>query len=606
MNASVAIRALARRALLPALLALSLLGAPAAGAVSIDEFPLGATPTGIAAGPDGNLYVTTTAPSILRVSPAGDVTARYPLTATGTPRPALPTFAGGELWYTLTRYDSTTSTTTGSIGRRATDGTITEFPLPTAGESISSLAAGPDGNVWFTEAGTKAAVGRITPAGLITELTGTSQPPTSIALDSTGQLWVTESGGHVATVSPAGAFAEITTVSTPWKVATSPSSPTVWFAARQGLCCYGPISVDFALWLAPGAPPTPVGAGFLGTAIVQDVAVGPDGNAWMTDKVGPRLGRVATSGRTTVFSQGLAGDAVLGSITDGPGDTLWFTDVNATVGRVGRVRLDRPTVTTEAATNIGQTAAGVGATATPSGTVSRVRFEYGTTTEYGISTRWQEVGDGDAAVARSARLDGLLPGTTYHYRAVLGSSWGMIAGPDRVLTTAPLPPPPPVPPADVDGDGYAISVDCNDSSAATFPGANDVPGDGIDQDCSGQDEAYPRFFPHIVAYYQNKRKRWSRFTDLVVEDVSAGAAVRLRCTGVGCKFKTWTATVRRDTDELDLLKRLKGSKLAPAAVLELQLTLPGYIGTVVRWKVGPPPKPTVTCLVPGAKKDGRC
>ena len=80
----------ARVCMLGALIALGLAGAPGAGAVTIDEFPIGATPTGVVAGPDGNMYVTTEAPSILQVSPAGAVTARYPLTANGTPIPSQP------------------------------------------------------------------------------------------------------------------------------------------------------------------------------------------------------------------------------------------------------------------------------------------------------------------------------------------------------------------------------------------------------------------------------------------------------------------------------------------------------------------------------------
>ena len=42
-------------------------------------------------------------------------------------------------------------TTANQIGRITTAGVITEFPIPTAGSGPAGIAAGPDGNLWFTE-----------------------------------------------------------------------------------------------------------------------------------------------------------------------------------------------------------------------------------------------------------------------------------------------------------------------------------------------------------------------------------------------------------------------------------------------------------------------
>ncbi len=59
---------------------------------------------------------------------------------------------------------------------------------------------------------------------------------------------------------------------------------------------------------------------------------------------------------------------------------------------------------------------------------------------------------------------------------------------DPVPDDTPTPTPTATPAVqDLDGDGYLIPEDCDDSDASVYPGAQEVPYDGIDQDCDGQD-----------------------------------------------------------------------------------------------------------------------
>ncbi|MCA9611369.1 MAG: peptidoglycan DD-metalloendopeptidase family protein [Polyangiales bacterium] len=46
-------------------------------------------------------------------------------------------------------------------------------------------------------------------------------------------------------------------------------------------------------------------------------------------------------------------------------------------------------------------------------------------------------------------------------------------------------------PVDLDGDGHNTSVDCDDADATRFPGATETCGDGVDQDCDGEDLLCP-------------------------------------------------------------------------------------------------------------------
>lgn len=63
-------------------------------------------------------------------------------------------------------------------------------------------------------------------------------------------------------------------------------------------------------------------------------------------------------------------------------------------------------------------------------------FEYGTSTSYGSKTAKRTLKAGDTAKRVSARIQGLKPGTTYHFRLVAKNSSGSVKGKDVTFTTA--------------------------------------------------------------------------------------------------------------------------------------------------------------------------
>ena len=95
-----------------------------------------------------------------------------------------------------------------------------------------------------------------------------------------------------------------------------------------------------------------------------------------------------------------------------------------------------PTVTTNAATDVGATTATLKGTVNANGNDTTVTFEYGTTTAYGTSvTADQSPVTGSTPTAVSKTITGLTAETTYHYRAVGSNSEGTIEGADQTFTT---------------------------------------------------------------------------------------------------------------------------------------------------------------------------
>jgi hypothetical protein len=86
-------------------------------------------------------------------------------------------------------------------------GEVHEFPLP-AGVNAESIAAGPEGDMWFTEVPNKA-IGRITSGGTITEFPGLKSEAYEITLGLEGDMWFTEPAARtIGRITPGGEIKE--------------------------------------------------------------------------------------------------------------------------------------------------------------------------------------------------------------------------------------------------------------------------------------------------------------------------------------------------------------------------------------------------------------
>jgi streptogramin lyase len=203
---------------------------------------------------------------------------------------------------------------------------IAEFPT-TAGSTPQGITAGLDGNLWFAESMGGNLIGRITPAGTITDFTGLTGAPFWIASGPGGTLWVTEpSANAIGKLSTAGA------VVGEFPVPTAGSFPDQITPGRDGNLWFTEFFGNKIGMITPAGVITefPISAGAGPTAIVA----GSDGNLWFTEQSGNRIGRITTAGVATDF--GPVGSTPAG-MAAGPDGNVWFTEYSG--NQIGRITM---------------------------------------------------------------------------------------------------------------------------------------------------------------------------------------------------------------------------------------------------------------------------
>jgi hypothetical protein len=130
----------------------------------------------------------------------------------------------------------------------------------------------------------------------------------------------------------------------------------------------------------------------------------------------------------------------------------------------------KPSVETNAATNVGETEATLNGSVNPRGAATKFYFEYGPTVAYGSRTSEASGGAGTSNVEESKAIAGLGGSSTYHFRIVATNSHGTSDGADEQLTTGSKPAAETEPPTGASESGATLEglVDPNGSATKYY------------------------------------------------------------------------------------------------------------------------------------------
>lgn len=182
---------------------------------------------------------------------------------------------------------------------------------------------------------------------------------------------------------------------------------------------------------------------------------------------------------------------------------------------------------------------------------------------------------------------------------------------DTIGNTATASAPVQVGEADADGDGIPAGRDCNDGTASVKPGARDVPGNGVDEDCNGSDAAYRDLQVNVeLTWTRRVGRSTTRIATLRLDGVRDGDRVTVKCTGKGCKKSAnRTRTLKKvKKGKVSLTGAVAGLQLQPKAKLSVTVARAEFVSRTFTYEIrrGKSPKKTTRCQAPGEKKSRAC
>lgn len=161
---------------------------------------------------------------------------------------------------------------------------------------------------------------------------------------------------------------------------------------------------------------------------------------------------------------------------------------------------------------------------------------------------------------------------------------------------------------DKDGDGFPVPIDCDDSNAAIHPGALEVRGNNVDENCDSVAQGFALLRSLISTNWEFGRT-FTRLRALIVRNAPAGARISVTCTGGGCPFKgTKRKTVPRDLAPISLKPFFGNARLRKNAKVAVQITAAATVGRTYtyRIKLGELPSQSIVCRRPGESKGRAC